>query len=187
MMTDDTDPTSNTRLLVDAAIASMTILFTSEDKRLFDALETHIKYTRQLSQAETERINELRRVDTAAVLLANERAATQALVLANQVQTSAETLRALVATTAGAQSAQQVQVTTQVLERLTAVEKGQYESAGRSGTASSLLDRVSNLEGGNRNQKPGATSTSTPLLIALLVVLGICIVVIIFLALRTMK
>jgi len=175
-----TDPTHGTRLLVDTAVANATLLFTSENKRLGDALETHIKYTRQLSQVETERINELRRVDVAAVFLANDRAAAQALVLATQVQASAETLRALVATTAGAQASQQQQVTTQLLERLTAVEKGQYESAGRSGTASSLLDRVSNLEGTKRV----GSNTSTPLLIGLLVILGILIIVVILMALR---
>ena len=178
-----TDPTYSARLLVDTAVANERLLSASENKRILDALEMHIKYTQQLNKNESERINELRRVDTAAVLLANERAATQALVLANQVQASAETLRALVATTAGAQAAQQGQVTTQVLERLTAVEKGQYESAGRSGTASSLLDRVSNLEGGNHGSKQGTNNSST-LIIALVAVL--VVVVIVFIILQVM-
>lgn len=136
------DPTINVQNLLRAAIIRVDDLRDAETRRvnqLIDAEQRRIdekldlieKYERLLQQAEAKRIDAIRVVDVNAVSVANERAAAQAQVLANQVAASAETLRSLVATTASASAQQFAQVTGQLADRLALLEKTSYEGQGR--------------------------------------------------------
>jgi len=105
-------------------------LMASEQKRVDEQLSLRAEYDAKLALAESKRIDAIRSVDVAAVAIANERAAAQAIVLANQVSVSAETLRSLVAATAATQASQLATLTNQLTDRLASLEKSQYESKG---------------------------------------------------------
>jgi len=104
--------------------------------------------TKLRSETETRRIDAIRAVDVAAVGIASEKAAAQAVVLANQVVASAETLRTLVATTDARVAQQLQQVSSQLTDRISLLEKSQYEIQGRSGISSPLLMTIAALAGG---------------------------------------
>jgi uncharacterized protein YjaG (DUF416 family) len=149
----DEDPTASTRKLVDAAISQIAEKQESELKSIESQMSIHFEYIRRLNDAESRRINamisegqNLRAVDVAAVGVASEKAAAQALVLANQVSASADTLRALVATTASTVAIQLQQVSQQLIDRIALVEKSQYENKGMSSSAAELPERIRMLE-----------------------------------------
>lgn len=143
-----TDPTTNVLLLVEAAVKRIDDLQKVEMERVGDQIRLHTEYTKQLAEAESKRIDAIRAVDVGAVAIASERAAAQAIVLANQVVTSAETLRSLVASTAATVASQLAALQTQLTERLALLEKSQYESKGRSGISAPLLMLMAALAGG---------------------------------------
>lgn len=142
------DPSANVQQLVGNAVKYLEALHQSTEKALDERLKIHFDYSKQIADAETARINELRRVDVAAVATANERAIGQAAVLAAQVAASAETLRGLVATTAE-NIAKQFQTTSEdITKRIAQLEKTQYENKGRSGISAPLLILIATLAGG---------------------------------------
>jgi hypothetical protein len=127
------DPTANVLMLVEAAVRRLDDLRAAEVRRIDDLLAQHVKSTKELSTAESDRIDAIRAVDVGNVALANERAIQQAAVLADQLVKSAETLRVLVSTTAAAYAEQQSQLVGQLTERLGAVEKAQIASGASGG------------------------------------------------------
>jgi hypothetical protein len=134
--------------LIDVSIKRCDELRIEGLRRIEEHLITHATLTAQLAEAESNRIDAIRMVDVAAVSVASERAAQQAIVLANQVNQSAETLRTLVASTATAVAEQSQQLVNQLSDRITALEKSQYESKGRSGLSAPLLMMIAGLSGG---------------------------------------
>jgi hypothetical protein len=94
-----------------------------EVKRLDERVTRFSDHFKELATAEAKRIDAIRSVDVAAVATASDKAAEQAVVLANQVNTSAETLRTLVAATATTVAAQLQQLSNQLSDRLTVLEK----------------------------------------------------------------
>jgi hypothetical protein len=151
------DPTANVLALVEASVkrindlqdaATLRIeslreldnkriddLRIAEARRLDEQAALREQYHDKLSLAEAKRIDAIRAVDVNNVSVASERAAAQAMVLANQVTTSAEALRTLVASTATTTAAQQSAITQQFTERLTSLERAQYEGKGKSSLA----------------------------------------------------
>lgn len=163
------DPTANVSALVQATIKRIDDLRIAESIRVDEKIEGERKHVREimelrgihateLREAEAKRIDAIRVVDVNAVTAANERATTQAAVLAAQVTTSADTLRNLVATTATAVSAQLDQLTKIFTDRITAIERVQYEGAGKSGVTdpifSKLIEKIESL-GETRSENTG--------------------------------
>jgi hypothetical protein len=142
------DPTANVLALVESAIKRIDDVQRSELKRIEEQISMHTVYTQQLAQAEAKRIDAIRAVDVGAVAIANERAAAQATVLANQVVVSAETLRSLVATTATTMATQLQASQSQLMERISLLERSQYENKGRSGISAPLLMMIAGIIGG---------------------------------------
>ena len=149
------DPTANVLSLVLAAVTRLDDLRSAETRRLEDLQISEMKrvddiaklraeYQEKLTLAESKRIDAIRAVDVAAVATANERAITQASVLANQVAQSAETLRALVASTAAAFSTQQQQLQAALTERIMALEKSANLGAGRQTVSDPMLSDLVN-------------------------------------------
>lgn len=130
-MVSTADPTANVLALVDAAVTRLDDLHKAEMRRIDEMLAMQFEYIEKLNLAESRRIDAIRIVDVGAVAIASERAAAQALVLANQVSTSAETLRNLVASTATSVASSLQQVSGQLAERISSLEKAQYEGVGK--------------------------------------------------------
>jgi hypothetical protein len=129
----------------------------AEQRRVDEKMSLIEKYERLLQQAEAKRIDAIRVVDVNAVSVANERAAAQATVLANQVSASADTLRALVATTASTVAQQLAQVTGQLSDRLAVVERSNYEGKGRESYADPVLAQlIIEVKGLREAQSTGA-------------------------------
>jgi hypothetical protein len=127
---------------VNQHIEALRTLADAERRRIDEKLELIEKYERLLQQAEAKRIDAIRVVDVNAVSVANERAAAQATVLANQVSASADTLRALVATTASTVAQQLAQVTGQLSDRLAVLERSSYESRGRETVSDPVISQL---------------------------------------------
>jgi tetrahydromethanopterin S-methyltransferase subunit G len=142
------DPTENVMKLVQETITRLDDLrkaeslridqfMQGESRRITETMNLRANYEDKLTVAEAKRIDAIRAVDVAAVSIANDKANTQASILANQLTTSAETLRSLVQTTAAAQAQNSQQLVNQLTDRLatlgdrvSATEKNQYEKAG---------------------------------------------------------
>jgi hypothetical protein len=144
------DPTANVLALVDMQvkrlddIAELRSVF--EEKMLKQSIEAindtiriRAEHQKELSLAESKRIDAIRAVDVGAVAIASERAAQQATVLANQVAASAETLRALVATTAQTVASQLASVSGSLTERIAVLEKTSYVGSGKQAIADPML------------------------------------------------
>ena len=142
------DPTYNVRMLVESAAERVDELHRAETRRIDEQMVLHFDYIAQLREAETSRINAIRAVDVAAVAIASEKAAAQAVVLASQVSASAETLRNLVSAQALTVATQIQQVSQQMTDRIALLEKSQYENQGRSGISTPLLVMISTFVGG---------------------------------------
>lgn len=160
------DPSEAVRFLVAESVGSLEKVLTSEIRRLSEALQTHVSYTREMSANETKRVDALRAVDISAVAIASSKADAQALVLANQVATSAETLRVLVASTATAVAKELQTVSAQLTDRISLLERAQYENLGKSASSNTLLNRVSELEE-IRYENKGRQGLSVPLMMLL--------------------
>lgn len=176
------DPTSNVKDLVREVIVRMDALREAERRReeslreaerrlaeseiraVREVMQLRADHAKELSLAESERINAIRAVDVNAVAIANERANAQAQVLASQVAASAEANRTLVASTAVTQKQQLDQIITPLSDRLTALEKLQYEGKGLSGTIPpSVVEQLAQLQE-SRYRSEGKSGLSTPLL-----------------------
>lgn len=179
------DPTKNVKDLVaevviriDALRESERRLLDSEIRRIDSEMKLRADFGEQLASAEAKRIDAIRAVDVNAVAIANERAAAQATVLAQQVQASAETQRALVTATAITQKQQADQTTAQLSdrieqmvkqlsERISALEKLQYEGKGLSGTIPpSVVEQLAQLQE-SRYRTEGRSGLSTPIMMML--------------------
>lgn len=179
------DPTENVQNLVkevviriDALRESERRLLDSEIRRIDSEMKLRADFGEQLASAEAKRIDAIRAVDVNAVAIANERAAAQATVLAQQVQASAETQRALVTATAITQKQQADQTTAQLSdrieqmvkqlsERISALEKLQYEGKGLSGTIPpSVVEQLAQLQE-SRYRTEGRSGLSTPIMMML--------------------
>jgi hypothetical protein len=113
------DPTDNVMDLVVAAMRRQDDLRSMESSHLRELVKLRAAYEKELRRAESARIDAIRAVDVAAVQRAGEVAATQASVLAAQVQATAEASRtALIAALEPIQKA---------IEEL---RRSQYEGAG---------------------------------------------------------
>jgi len=157
------DPTLNVRLLVEASEKKMEDMRQSEVKNLEKQMAIHFDYIDRLTEAEAKRIDAIRAVDTGAVAIASEKAAAQALVLANQVAASAETLRNLVSAQALTVDTQIQQVSQQWGDRIASLEKTQYENKGLYGVSAELPNRVKLLEE-QKFENKGRSGLSVPLL-----------------------
>lgn len=142
------DPTSNVLSLVEAAVKRLDDLRIETNRRVDEISRLRAEHARELSNAEAKRLDAIRAVDVGAVVVASERAAAQAAVLAKQVQESAETLRTLVATTATAVAQQLSQLSMQLTDRLALLEQSKYESKGAKGISSQVLMLIAALAGG---------------------------------------
>jgi DNA recombination-dependent growth factor C len=142
------DPTYNVRMLVETSIEHVEEIRQSELKSIEKQMTIHIENINRLIEAEAKRIDAIRVIDTNAVAIASEKAASQAEVLANQLVASTESLRVLVASTNASIAQQLTQISTQLTERITLLEKVQYENQGRSGISTPLLMLIAGLVGG---------------------------------------
>lgn len=140
---DTTDPTENVRALVVAEARRLDDLRQAETRRVDERFagmcseaRMRAEFAAQLFQAEAARLDAIRAVDVAAVGTANERAGTQAEVLASQVAQTAETLRGLVATQGAVTS-----------ERIRLLEQANYEGRGK-GLGADYLWRAAVVLGG---------------------------------------
>jgi len=165
------DPTINVQNLLRAAIIRVDDLRDAETRRVNQLIEAEQrrvdeklalieKYERLLQQAEAKRIDAIRVVDVNAVSVANDRAAAQAQVLANQVSASADTLRTLVATTASTVAQQLAQVTGQLSDRLAVLEKSSYEGKGRESYSDPMLAQLISEVKGLREAQSGSAGRS---------------------------
>lgn len=139
------DSGCNVLMIVRGLIEQVEIRQKTSMDSINEQLSIHIGYLKELSENESARIKDVRRVDTEAVAIANERAVKQAEVLATQVAASAEALRILVAQTATTIAQQLAVVTAQLVERIAALEKAQYESVGKAGASPDLQKLVREL------------------------------------------
>jgi hypothetical protein len=110
----------------------------AERRRIDEQIKLRAEFSAQIREAETKRLDAIRVVDVNNISIANERAVSQATVLATQVSTSAETLRALVTSTAATIAAQLAQVTTQLSDRVASLEKMGYVGTGKQAVADPL-------------------------------------------------
>lgn len=169
------DPTENVRELMGAAVQRLDDLRNAEIRRLKDVMDLTSNYSEKLVAAEAKRIDAIRAVDVNAVAVASERAAQQALVLANQVSASAETLRLLVASTATQLAAQLAQTTAQLTERTASLEKAQYEGVGNRRVTdpqlTELMQQVRDLNS-SRSRVEGRTGVSAPLMMMMASLVG---------------
>ena len=130
--------------LIDSIVSRQDDIRRVEIKRLDDQF-ANMRYQ---AEQESERINAIRKLDTEAVSIANERAIKQAEMLAKQVADNADVLRKAVAETASVIATQLQQITNSLIERISAVEKVQYENKGRSGISAPLLMLIAGFAGG---------------------------------------
>src|SRR5271165_2895124 len=79
------DPTENVRELFALYMERADKLQEAEQMRVNEMMALQAAHANQLREAEAKRIDAIRAVDVSAVSIANERAITQAAVLANQV------------------------------------------------------------------------------------------------------
>lgn len=165
------DPSANVIMFVGNAVKYLEDLHKAGERSIDEKLKLHFEYTKQISEAESERINALRAVDVAAVATANERAVKQAEVLANQMAANAETLRASVAKTAETIATQLQQITSQQNERIAALEKANYENVGKSSAPSELADKVTELDK-IISENRGRTGISSQLIFAVSAIVG---------------
>lgn len=120
----------------------------SDVQHLEKQMDIHFEYIDKIAEAESKRIDAIRAVDTGAVTLASEKAATQTAVLESQVIASSEALRNLITSTNIAAAQQLSQVTTQLTDRIALLERSHYEIKGRSGISVPLLMLISGFTGG---------------------------------------
>lgn len=134
------DPTTNVIALVDAAMKRQDDLRFAESRHVEELMKLRAEHSRELSKAESSRIDANRETDLLNVKVASDKAADQATVLASQVTLTADTLRALVASNNLATE-----------QRLLTLERSSYEGKGKEGVTdpalASLIAKVDGLAG----------------------------------------
>lgn len=143
------DPSANTVAGLAGAVARIDDLRRETDRRYDRELwwtryvaEMRAAHYKELSIAESKRIDAIRVVDVNAVAVAQARTADQATVLANQVQASAEALRSLVASSAKALADAQALNAAEYNKRLQDLERAKSEDRGRSTVADPMLEKL---------------------------------------------
>lgn len=195
-MNNRSDPTQNTLRLIDVTVTGLTEWFKAETRRVDERFAMFSERMKDMSVAESKRLDSIREVDAQAVRVASDRAIEQAAVLANQVATSAETLRGLVATTAttvainmqqqGSQLADRIeegqknqnQRDDMALARIAALEKAQNEGAGRAGMTVAMPAQVQALQTALAKAE-GRQGISIQLVVAIALIVGGIIVYIV--------
>lgn len=114
------DPTANVIALVEAAMKRQDDLRFAESRRVDELMRLRAEHNKELSRAESQRIDANRETDLLNVKVASDKAADQAAVLATQVTLTADTLRALVASNNLATE-----------QRLLTLERSSYEGMGK--------------------------------------------------------
>lgn len=102
-------------------------------------------HTRDMRQAETDRIDAIRAVDVGAVNRAAEVAAAQATALAGQVAASAEALRNQVAAAATAQTVALAAALEPIIKDIADLRRAQYEQQGQKAQVQEGRERGSNF------------------------------------------
>lgn len=125
------DPTKNVLQLVEAAIRRQDDLRKLEARGLRREAEMRAKYEDRLSQAESARIDAIRRVDVEAVQQASAVAETRATALATQVAASAEAMRNQVAAAATAAATSLAAALVPLQEAIADLRRAQYEQQGQ--------------------------------------------------------
>jgi len=124
------DPTQNVLNLVDAETRRQDDIRNLVSKHLTEMAALRADYDGQLRVAESARIDAIRAVDVGAVKAAAEVSATQATMLATQVQTVAEALRTSVQAAATAASIAQANAIEPLVAAIADLRKTQYEAQG---------------------------------------------------------
>lgn len=153
------DPSVNVVRMVEMAIKGIEALIKNSN----DLFKAEIKRIDDRNIAESTRINELRKGDIEAVRVANVQAIKTAELLNAQMLENAEVLRKSVEGTAVTIATQLSLITTQQDARFAKLEQAQWENQGKSGASSTLLDRVTELEG-TKNVNKGRASTFSPII-----------------------
>lgn len=160
-------------------------------RRVDEQASLRAYYSERLELAESKRIDAIRAVDVAAVAVASQRAADQAMVLSTQVAQSAEqlrtqgaqqaeALRSLVATTANTIAAAQQQIVTSLSTRITTLEQAGYQAVGKQGIMDpqmvQLLSEVQSLREARREVTgvgQGISSTWAMLAAGMMILIGL--------------
>jgi len=125
------DPTQNVLDLVDAAIKRQDDLRSAESRHVREVATLRAEYAGELREAETARIDAIRRVDVEAVQRAAEVQATQASALAAQVAAAAEAMRTQVSATAAASVTGLTAALEPIQKDIQDLRKAQYEAQGQ--------------------------------------------------------
>lgn len=133
-------------------------------KHLEDLMKVNFENTKLTAESESRRIDNLRIVDTQAVVTANEKAIKTAEIIATQVVESSKTMGERIDVITNSLTSQIQQISLQLTERLAAVEKVQYEDKGRYGNASELQNQIKELQD-SRSENKGRAGISTSVLV----------------------
>jgi hypothetical protein len=125
------DPTTNVLNLVDAAIQRQDDLRESEAAHQREMAQLRADYGEKLRNAESARIDAIRKVDVEAVQRAAEVQAAQAQALATQVTVSAETLRTQVLATSEQGNVRLVATLEPIQKAIDDLRRAQYEAQGQ--------------------------------------------------------
>lgn len=137
------------------------VMATSED------LKTHIEYTKESSDRETQRVDAIHEEDTRIRTEEKVEAASRAKTLADQVEMVARTLRELVETTRSAATKSQAELINPIITRLDEIEKKQYENQGKTSLTDPMLTTlVAKMEtvATTLSEGKGRSGLSSPLL-----------------------
>lgn len=193
------DPSENVRQALSAEvkrlddmlllrIASSDCKLDAEIKRIDEKITLQANAAALLNSAESKRLDAIRLVDISAVAVASDRAAQQALVLANQVESSAENLRTLVASTAATVAQQSAQQSAQLSDRILALEKSNYEGVGRGRILDPQMDQllieVKNLSGKQHANRGSSEGMKNLWIIILGIVSAVSTIILIYFSLR---
>lgn len=146
------------------------MLAAAESRRVDEQAAMRDKHAAELREAEAKRIDAVRSIDVEARKADNERAATQAGLLATQLATTAETLRNQVATTANAAQTQLQQLIAPLAEKVAVLEQSLYKGQGKEALSDPALVALTaqvaalvasqNTNAGQRDQQRATTSNN---------------------------
>jgi hypothetical protein len=125
------DPTANVLNLVEAAVERLDDLRNQEAAHVREILALRSHYMEELREAESARIDAIRRVDVEAVQRAAQVQATQATALADQVAAAAEAMRTQVAAAATGSATALSAALDPIKTDIADLRRAQYEAAGQ--------------------------------------------------------
>jgi len=121
------DPSPNVLRLVDDSEKHIADMLKLGLSNIVDNMKIQFNYLKEERTAESDRIDNLRQVDTKAVEVALQAAKQEAEVLRMAVEKTATTI-----------AEQLTQLTNSLILRIAALEKAQYETSGKSGLSDKL-------------------------------------------------